>query len=678
MESQYSEIESHDGIRLPYNIFPTFKESLPICVFHTPSTPSVVLDYIPVSCNTCKAIINPFCEVTHGSWVCVLCHKTNLLPQHYRNTESDVLPVEMVETSISYEVGKANEYYVLLVDCSTFDDERHRLCVDAVKEVLHHLENAKVSLVYFGTNIEIVMGKTRYLFSGKTEYSRDVLRSIFSKNGEIKSKGDVLSKFFVPISELDFDETGLRRDPFPVLSGMRSLRCTGSALSFAASLLLGNAGKIFLFTQGPCTYGPGTVTSLTLKDSIRSHNDLIKGRASFVAHAQMFYQKLGDRLNVNGHTVDIISATIEDIGVYEMLPMIDRTGGIIIMAQDFSREIYLSSIRKVMSKFSIDGRVKVLTSPNTTFKGILGQGILQQNEWRVGGILPNTTLALLFEGLNAKNEELGYIQIIVQTQSKGVITSRVTTLARAYASTPELVSAGFDQEAASVLQARLFTSQANLEEDIDLVRRIDRSLIRFMRRFATYKKEDPMSVCLPQTMPFFPQFTYFLRRSVVVHSESNSPDETVYYRHILSREKVTEALTIVVPVLTSFHYVNGISPVDMDSRSLLPDTVLLLDAFCNVLVWHGEHIQQWINDKLHLEEGYESLKDCIENAETAAREIVEKRMPTPQFVVTHAGGSQERILKCRVNPSKQGSSMVTDDIDFETFYNFLCKIVVEG
>lgn len=677
METQYSEIESRDGVRLPYNIFPTFKDTLPICVFQTPFTPAPFVDYAPVSCTTCHAIINPFCEVVHGSWVCVFCRKTNVLPQHYRSG-GDVLPIEMVETSINYVMGNANEHCILLIDTSTFDEERHELCIDAVKEVLNNLKNVRVSLIYYGTNIEIVMDKTRYVFSGKNEYTREDLKNIFSKNGTIKAQGDILSKFFVPINDLNFDEKSLRRDPFPVMTGMRSLRCTGSALSFAASLLPGSAGKIFLFTQGPCTYGPGTVTSLSLKDPIRSHSDIIKGRAGFVTHANNFYIKLGNRLNSQGHTVDILAATIEDIGVYEMKPLIDNTGGVVIMAQDFDKEIYLTSIRKSMAQYALDGRVRVFTSPNTLFKGIINQGMSHPKEWRIGGILPNTTLALLFEGVNPKNDELGYIQIMVQSQQEGVVQARITTLARAYASTPDRVGAGFDQEAASVLQARMFTSQASLEEDIDLVRRIDRSLIRFMRRFSTYSKDDPMSVSLPQTMPFFPQFTYFLRRSIVVHSEGNSPDETIYYRHILSRERVTEALTIVVPILTSYHYVNGISPVDMDSRSLAPDAILLLDAFCNVLVWHGEHVQQWINDGLHMQEDYASLNKCITEAEETAREIVAKRMPTPQFVITHEGGSQERILKCKVNPSKQGSTMLTDDIDFETFYKFLCKIVVEG
>lgn len=677
MENQYCEIESRDGVRLPYNIFPIFKESLPIAVFLTPLTPASFVDYAPVNCGSCHAIINPFCEVIHGSWVCVFCKKNNVLPQHYRNT-GDVLPIEMVETSINYTMGNANENCILLVDCCTFDEERHKLCVEAVKEVLKGLKNAKVCVVYFGTNIEIVMGKTRYVFSGKQEYTRDELKSIFTKSGTMKTQSDALSKFFVPVKDLEFDETTLRKDPFPVMTGMRPLRCTGSALSFSASLLPGNAGKIFLFTQGPCTYGPGTVSSLSLKDQIRSHNDIVKGKALFVSHAQTFYQKLGSKLNGQGHTVDILAATIEDIGVYEMRPMVEVTGGTIIMAQDFCKEIYLTSIRKLMGRYALDGRIKVNTSPNTIFKGVLSHGLANQKEWRVGGILPNTTHCLLFEGVNPKSDELGYIQIMVQSQQEGLVNVRVTTLARSYSSSTERVGAGFDQEAASVLQARMFTSQSSLEEDIDLVRRIDKSLIRFMRKFATFTKEDPNSVCLPQTMPFFPQFTYFLRRSVVVQSEGNSPDETIYYRYILSKERITEALTIIVPVLTSYHYADGISPVDMDSRSLAPDTILLLDAFCNVLVWHGEHIHQWINEGLHLKEDYASLNNCIKEAEDAAREIVEKRIPTPQFVVTHANGSQERILKCRVNPSKQGSTLVTDDIDFETFYKFLCKIVVEG
>lgn len=56
----------------------------------------------------------------------------------------------------------------------------------------------------------------------------------------------------------------LQTDQWPVSPGNRSSRCTGVALSVAASLLgaclPGTGARIIALVGGPCTEGPGTVT----------------------------------------------------------------------------------------------------------------------------------------------------------------------------------------------------------------------------------------------------------------------------------------------------------------------------------------------------------------------------------------------------------------------------------
>ncbi|TBU00437.1 subunit Sec23 of vesicle coat complex COPII, partial [Hamiltosporidium tvaerminnensis] len=79
----------------------------------------------------------------------------------------------------------------------------------------------------------------------------------------------------------------------------------------------------------------------------------------------------------------------------------------------------------------------------------------------------------------------------------------------------------------------------------------------------------------------------------------------------------------------------------------------------------------------HLKEDFKYFKEILDEAETKAKSLVDERFPTPQFVVCDRYGSQERILLAKVNPSLKNSVVVTDDIDFETFYKHLCKIVVE-
>ena len=78
----------------------------------------------------------------------------------------------------------------------------------------------------------------------------------------------------------------------------------------------------------------------------------------------------------------------------------------------------------------------------------------------------------------------GYVQFITQYQhSSGQKRVRVTTIARNWAdavtSLPH-ITAGFDQEAAAVLMARLAAFRADSDEGPDVLRWLDRMLIRLV------------------------------------------------------------------------------------------------------------------------------------------------------------------------------------------------------
>lgn len=72
--------------------------------------------------------------------------------------------------------------------------------------------------------------------------------------------------------------------------------------------------------------------------------------------------------------------------------------------------------------------------------------------------------------------------------------------------------AGFDQEAAAVLMARLTSHKMDKEEDFDATRHLDRSLIRLASKFGDYRKDDPTSFSLRPELAFYPQFMFNLRR----------------------------------------------------------------------------------------------------------------------------------------------------------------------
>lgn len=117
----------------------------------------------------------------------------------------------------------------------------------------------------------------------------------------------------------------------------------------------------------------------------------------------------------------------------------------------------------------------------------------------------------------------------------------------------DLVSS-FDQETAAVIMARIAVFKAHIDDGQDVLRWLDRMLIRLVRRmvretrekagglsatvslfpqcqkFADYRKDDPTSFRLNDYFSIYPQFMFHLRRSQFLQVFNNSPDETAFYR----------------------------------------------------------------------------------------------------------------------------------------------------
>jgi protein transport protein SEC23 len=72
---------------------------------------------------------------------------------------------------------------------------------------------------------------------------------------------------------------------------------------------------------------------------------------------------------------------------------------------------------------------------------------------------------------------------------------------------------GFDQETAAVVMSRQSVFKAQSEESIDVIRWLDRMLIKLVARFAEYKKDEPSSFKISREFSLFPQFMFYLRRS---------------------------------------------------------------------------------------------------------------------------------------------------------------------
>ena len=217
----------------------------------------------------------------------------------------------------------------------------------------------------------------------------------------------------------------------------------------------------------------------------------------------------------------------------------------------------------------------------------------------------------------------GLIQFLTYYQhSGGQFHLRVTTVARNMSgpSGDPAIAQSFDQEAAAVLMSRIAVFKAEVDDGPDVLRWVDRMLIRLCSKFAEYRKDDPTSFRLEKNFTLYPQFMFHLRRSQFLQVFNNSPDETAFYRHVLNHEDVSNSLVMIQPTLDSYTFdQEGAVPVLLDSTSIQPQTILLLDSFFHILIFHGETMAEWRKAGYQDMDGYENFKELLESPKEDAR-----------------------------------------------------------
>jgi protein transport protein SEC23 len=137
---------------------------------------------------------------------------------------------------------------------------------------------------------------------------------------------------------------------------------------------------------------------------------------------------------------------------------------------------------------------------------------------------------------------------------------------------------------------------------------------------------------------------YHLRRSQFLQVFNNSPDETAFYRHYLLVEDLTQCLVMIQPILYAYSFNGPPEPVLLDSSSILPDRILLMDTFYHILIYHGETIAQWVKAGYQDLPEYENFKQLLQAPVGDATEILQNRFPMPRYIVTEAGGSQVKTF----------------------------------
>merc|ERR1712054_499498 len=198
--------------------------------------------------------------------------------------------------------------------------------------------------------------------------------------------------------------------------------------------------------------------------------------------------------------------------------------------------------------------------------------------------------------------------------SSGQFHLRVTTIARNLSGPAgdPTVAQSFDQEAAAVLMSRIAVFKAEVDDGPDVLRWVDRMLIRLCSRFADYRKDNPSSFHLPGEFTLYPQFMFHLRRSQFLQVFNCSPDETAFYRHTMMSKTVADTLVMIQPYLVGYSFQGLGEAVQLDTDSMKNDNILLLDTFFQVVVHHGTTIASWRDQGYHKKPGHENFKNLLQ------------------------------------------------------------------
>ena len=600
----FHEVEATDGVRFSWNVWPSSRLEatrmvVPLGCLYTPLKPIAdlpVLPYEPVMCKgTCPSVLNPFCRIDFKAkiWVCPFCFQRNHFPPHYNDINENNLPAELIPnyTTIEYAINSrpaAGPPAFLWVIDTCLDESELQALKDSLEQALQLLSstapNALLGLITFGTTVQVhELGYEHcaksYTFSGKKDLEPNKLHDLLGlgargggRNAQPGAPSPAASRFLLPVAEAEFAISNvlseLKMDPWPIEPNSRPQRCTGVALSAAVALLetnFANVGaRVQLFTGGPCTVGPGQIVAKELTDPMRSHHDIEKetGNTKFVKKASKHYAAVAKRAVAAGHAIDVFACALDQVGLMEMRPCLEKTGGYVVMSESFTGNIFKQSFKAVFGRdtsgqylrMAFGATLEVLTSAEFKVCGAIGNcsslgkkspnvaeteiGTGNTNAWAISGLDEDTTLAVYFEVTNQANAPVQqgqqrFLQLLTSYQhASGQYRVRVTTLSHTWADTTQLaeIARGFDQEAAAVLMARIAAHKTLTEEAFDILRWIDRMLIRLVSKFADFRKDDAASFRLSSSFSIYPQFMFHLRRSQFLQVFGNSPDETSYNR----------------------------------------------------------------------------------------------------------------------------------------------------
>ncbi|KAL3582521.1 hypothetical protein D5086_016853 [Populus alba] len=652
----FVELEAIEGLRWSWNAWPTTKNQvsslvIPLSIMCTPlmqSTELPILTYDPLICTRCAAVLNPYARVDYQSriWVCPFCYNRNPFPISYSGIGETNLPAELFPTynTVEYKIDKVDSK--------------------------------------FRSNLHLGYGWSNGFSSSNVSLSSMMSAGTPRSIGGAGAGGELPENALVGLITFD-------------------------AMVRVYDLGFSDCSRVVVFHGGREVSSEQTQQFLGIYSAKQQQQQL--GKSPVI-------QKLGFLLPVSECEFNITTAIEEICSLAVVMPghRPQRcTGAAISVALGLLEGCSVNT----------GSRIMIFTSgPATLGPGIVVDSDLS-NAIRTHGDLINghasyyskscsfynqlsqrlsdaSVVLDLFacsldqvgaaelKGPRAEPGSAFLVQFITRYRHGNMgVRKRVTTAARRWVEnkSPE-ITAGFDQETAASVMARLAIYRAERCFARDVIRWLDDDLICFASKFGDYIQEDPSSFRLSSNFSLYPQFMYYLRRSQFIDVFNCTPDETAFFRLMLNREGVVGSLIMIQPTLFQYSFDGPPVPVLLDVRSIFADVILLFDSYFHVVIHYGSKIAQWKKLGYHKDPNHENLRKLLEAPEIDAQQVMVERVPAPKLIKCDQHSSQARFLLAKLNPSvtqnstyTEGSEIIlTDDLSLQDFIDHLQALAVKG
>lgn len=102
-------------------------------------------------------------------------------------------------------------------------------------------------------------------------------------------------------------------------------------------LLKPETTQAFLMTGGPCTVGPGKMASLEISQYLRRDEDIRESPdiKQMEEEAQRFYQQIQMSLLMLNCSLNLISYSLDQIGLYEMRDIFLKQSSALVSNEEF-------------------------------------------------------------------------------------------------------------------------------------------------------------------------------------------------------------------------------------------------------------------------------------------------------------------------------------------------------